>query len=174
MTSCASQLHRAIINTSPKHHFTEWISSLFRHTFVHTTFPLEQWQVLQSSSHLTPSRVIRPLTEHGFLVTVKRNRSIRNISQNLCLFCGICPFIHLVKTSTFLAVGAKPVWCTQAAISIDLIHTSGAEGTWRGLTLINICQGGRARGKKWLPFGIKYSQTAHKCWVKQSAHKSNS
>ena len=43
---------------------------IYRHTFVHTTFPLEQWQVLQSSSHLAPSGVACPLTEHGFLVTV--------------------------------------------------------------------------------------------------------
>lgn len=35
-------------------------------------------------------------------------------------------------------MGACPVWWTQAAISIDFIHTGGAKGTWRGLTLINV------------------------------------
>lgn len=41
-----------------------------------------------------------------------------------------------------MTVGTGPVWWTQAAISINLIHTSGTKGAWRRLTLINICHGG--------------------------------
>lgn len=45
---------------------------------------------------------------------------------------------HLAKTATFLTVGPSSVWWAQAAISIDLIHTGGAQGTRRGLALVNI------------------------------------
>lgn len=42
-------------------------------------------------------------------------------------------------------MGAGPVWWTQAAIPVDLIHTGGAEGTGRRLALINICDRGAKR-----------------------------
>lgn len=41
-----------------------------------------------------------------------------------------------------MTVGTGPVWWTQAAVSINLIHTGGTEGARRRLTLINICHGG--------------------------------
>lgn len=69
---------------------------------------------------------------------VEYNHSIRYISQIVCLLHGFVLYC-LVKTNTFLTVGASPVWWAQAAISVDLIHTGGAKGTGRGLALINIC-----------------------------------
>lgn len=65
---------------SLSHHlYSSCVLSLFKHTLVHTTFPFEQWQVLQSSSHLTPSAVTCPLTEHGFLVTAFKTQ--KNVSE---------------------------------------------------------------------------------------------
>lgn len=133
---------------------------MFGHTFVHSTFPLEQWQVLQSSSHLSPSGVTCPLTEQGLLVTVLN--TIAALGQRkVCLLCGFVLY-NLVKTSTFLTVGSSPVWWTHATISIDLIHTDGAKGTWRGLALINICHRGEEREVRNGSFlGIKSTARQH-------------
>lgn len=141
------------------------------HTSVHTTFPLKQWQVLQSSSHFAPSRVTCPLTEQDFLVTEWKASTALELSHKLGFFFF---FYHLVKTSTFLTLGTSSVWGTQAAISVDLIHTGGAKGTRRGLTLINVCHRGESKRWEMSPFWSKEHQTAYKYWVKPSAHKSNS
>lgn len=83
----AVQSHHKYFTATSLHWDDE--QSLFTHTFVHTTFPLEQWQVLQSSSHLTPSRVTCPLTEQGLLVTVLKATAVLEILQKLCLSCEI-------------------------------------------------------------------------------------
>lgn len=83
-----------------------------------------------------------------FLSLLSRT-TVLEIYQRL-LLCGIVLY-HLVKSCTFLTMGSAPVCWTQAAITINLVHTGGAKGTRRGLALINICQRRRARGKKWLP-----------------------
>lgn len=64
---------------------------LFRHTFVHTTFPLEQWQVLQSSSHLTPSGVTCPFTEQCFLVTVLNTTTDLEMYTEGVFVLWMCP-----------------------------------------------------------------------------------
>lgn len=56
------------------------------HTSVHTTFPLKQWQVLQSSSHFAPSRVTCPLTEQDFLVTEVKASTALEFSHKLGFF----------------------------------------------------------------------------------------
>lgn len=48
-----------------------------------------------------------------------------------------------------MTVGTGPVWGTQAAISVNLIHAGGTEGARRRLTLVNICHvGGGEKSKK--------------------------
>ena len=110
MTSRVSHLHRVLTNTALHFHITQMhLVGLFGRTLVHTTFPLTQWQVLQSSSHLSPSGVTCPLTEQGLLVTVLNiNHGIRNISKRemVCLWCRFVRY-HLVKTSYLLDSGVQ-------------------------------------------------------------------
>lgn len=45
---------------------------------------------------------------------------------------------------TFVAVRARPVRWTEAAVPVDLVHAGGPEGARGRLALVNICQRRRA------------------------------
>lgn len=58
---------------------------------------------------------------------------LRRLLFNFLFFCR-----------TFVAVRARPVRWTQAAVPVDLVHAGGPEGARGRLALVNICQRRRA------------------------------
>lgn len=152
-TWCSSQLYRAI-NTSLLH------TSFGLFTFVHTTFPLEQWQVLQSSSHFTPSGVMCPLTEQGFLVTELNITTVLEIYQKW--------WVCYVDLSIIVLWGLIPSWQwgpvrsgghkqRYPLISSTQVEPKAHGEDWHSLISVR----GRARGKKWLLYEIKSTARQH-------------